>query len=210
MENQWMTITVSRQMGSGGTDIGRRVARELGFSYVDREILQEAAVLLKQDESQVEAFEETSSTFIEKIMRIFSLGSPEAFSIPKEPPVYDKNLFTTESRIIRDLADRDNTVIMGRGGFSVLKGRPRAFHVLLHAPRKWRLERLMEAEGIGDQRVATARVEENDRRRAKFIKDMVGAEWTDARNYNLCIDVSLIGHDESVSTIVRLAGGLGR
>jgi cytidylate kinase len=200
-----MTITVSRQMGSSGTDIGRRVARELRFSYVDREILQKAAAFLKQDESQVEAFEETSSTFIEKIMRIFSMGSPETFSVPKEPPIYDTNLFGTESRIIRDLADRDNTVIMGRGGFSVLKERPRTLHVLVHAPLSYRVEQVMKVEGISDRKAALAKVEESDRRRGKFIKDMVGVEWTDARNYSLCIDSSAVAEDEAVFTVVRFA-----
>jgi cytidylate kinase len=203
MEHQTCSITISRQMGSGGTVIGRNVARDLGFSYVDREILHQAADLLKEDESSVEAYEEKSFTFVERLMRVFSLGSPEILYIPKEPPTYDRNLFVVEGRIIREMANRDDTVIMGRGGFAVLKGRPKTLHILIHANKNYRVERVMAAEGIADQREAIARVEESDQKRTKFVKDMVGVDWMDARNYHLCINTSVIDLEETVSTIVH-------
>jgi CMP/dCMP kinase len=205
MEKHTMTITVSRQMGSGGTYIGRQVAKELGFSYIDREVLRQAAALLKEDETSLEAYEERSLGFAERFLRVFSAGSPENPYVPKEPPIYDNNLFIVEGRIIRDMASRDNAVIMGRGGFALLKGRPNTLHLFVHGPRIFRVDQVIKAEGITDRREALARVEESDMQRARFIKDMVGTEWTDARNYHLCVDASVSGLSESASMIANFA-----
>jgi hypothetical protein len=72
-----LAVTVSRQMGSGGTYIGYRVANALGFLYVDRQILRRAASLLKRDAPSLEDYEETSSGIIQNLLRTFSWRSPE-------------------------------------------------------------------------------------------------------------------------------------
>ena len=146
MENEGMVITVSRQMGSGGTYIGVEAAKALGFSYVDREILHRAADRLKHDEKSLGEMEEGSSGFIENLFRTFALGSPESYT-PTEQPVYDRDLFNLESRIIGEIVKEHNAVVMGRGGFSVLRDRPRTIHLFVHAPRDYRMKRLMEADG---------------------------------------------------------------
>jgi len=94
---------------------------------------------------------------------------------------------------------------MGRGGFRVLKDRPNTLHLFVHAPRSFRIERITKAHGIARPREARSRVDESDRTRTKFIRDIVGAVWTDARNYHLCIDSSFVGLSESVRMVVGLA-----
>jgi cytidylate kinase len=194
MGNAGMAVTISRQMGSGGTYVGIEVARALGFLYVDREILRRAADLLKRDEASLEGMEEGSTGFVENLLRTFVLGSPETYT-PTERPVYDRDLFNLESRIIREIVKEHNAVIMGRGGFNVLKGRQRTVSLFVHAPRDYRTMRLTEAGTAADPQAALGLVEESDRRRTRFVKDMIGAEWTDARNYHLSIDTSPVGPD---------------
>jgi len=194
-------ITVSRQMGSGGTYIGFEVAKALGFSYIDREILRRAASLLKTDEVSLEEYEEKSSGLIRNLLRTFALGTPETYT-PTERPVYDRDLFVLESKIIKEILDKHNSVIMGRGGFHLLKGRPKTVHLFIHAPCDYRVDRVMKADSTVDLREAQATVDESDRRRTRFIKDMVGVEWTDARNYHLCVDSSAVGLSESVRMVI--------
>jgi cytidylate kinase len=201
MEKRGKVITVSRQMGSGGTYVGYEVAKALGFSYLDREILRRAAGLLKRDEASLEEYEGKSSGFIQNFLRTFSFGAPES-CMPPERPVYDRDLFVLESKIIHAIADKQNAVIMGRGGFHVLKDRPNTVHLFIHAPRAYRIERVMKADGTADAGKAEARVEESDRRRGKFIRNMTGTEWTDARNYHLCIDSSTVGLPEGVRMVI--------
>jgi cytidylate kinase len=201
MEERGKAITVSRQMGSGGTYVGYEVAKALGFSYVDREILRRAAGLLHRNAASLEEYEGKSSGFIRNFLRAFALGAPETYT-PKERPVYDRDLFVLESRIIHEIVDEHNAVIMGRGGFHVLKDRPKTVHLFIHAPRAYRIERVMKADSTADAGEAEARIEESDRRRSKFIRGMTGTEWTDARNYHLCIDSRTVGLSESVRMVI--------
>jgi cytidylate kinase len=142
---------------------------------------------------------------MDTLLRAFSLGTPETAYTPSlTRPVYDKDLFTLESGIIRQVADRYSAVIAGRAGFHVLRERPEAIHIFIHAPVEFRIQRVMQVQHITDARQARAKVEESDRTRSKFIRDMAGVDWTDARNFHLCIDAGFVGFDTSADMIIRL------
>ena len=204
MKKPAFAITISRQIGSGGTYIAYQVAKELSFMYVDREILRRAATHLGSDQRLLEAREERSAGLIDNIIRVFSLGTPESAYIAKEWPVCDKDLFAAESGIINEIADTCNAVILGRGGFHVLKNRPGAIHIFVHAPREFRIGRVMKVKNMADVREARALVEESDRRRTKFIRDMIRTEWADARHYHLCVDSSAAGFPACIQMITQL------
>jgi cytidylate kinase len=190
-------------MGSGGTYIGYQVAKTLGFSYVDREILRRAASLLKRDTVSLEECEETSSGLIRNLLRELAFAPETAAYMPGERPVYDGDLFVLEGEIIKAMVDRHNAVIMGHGGFYLLKDRPGTVHLFIYAPRDYRVERVMKAHGTANVREAQDMVDESDRRRSKLIRDIVGREWADARNYHLCIDSGILGLSESVRMVIR-------
>jgi cytidylate kinase len=204
-EETRIAITISRQMGSGGSYIGYLVAKKLGFKYVDREILRQAAEHLGTDARLLEEHEERSCGLIERLVTAFSFGTPEtAYVPPANRPVYDKDLFAVESRIMHQIADRYSAVIAGRAGFHVLREQPGVIRLFVHAPLQFRIERVMHVQRIAEEREARAKVEASDRWRAKFVRDMVGVDWTDARNYHLCIDSSDVGFPASVEIITKL------
>jgi CMP/dCMP kinase len=205
MKQERIVITVSRQAGSGGSYVGHEVAKELGITYVDREILRQAAKHLGRDDAALEEYEERSSGFLQNFVSLLSVGTPESpYLPPSERPIYDRDLFELESRIIDKVATDHDAVIIGRGAFHVLRNRPGALHVFIHAPRDFRARRLMKVFPGSTFAEAQEKTDESDRRRAKFFKDMIGTSWTDARNYHLCIDASLLGLRESVQIIVDL------
>ena len=178
-------------MGSGGTYIGYMAAKELGFKYLDREILHEASVQLGVDSGLLAHQEEKSSGILENVMKMFSFGTPEAtYTPPVMRPVYDQDLFTLECQIMNRTVDQYNAVIVGRGGFYGLKDRPEVLRVLIHAPLEFRIKRVMEARKITDYEEVKAMVVESDRSRAKFVKDIIGVHWMDANHFHLCIDSS--------------------
>ncbi|HQG30342.1 MAG TPA: cytidylate kinase-like family protein [Deltaproteobacteria bacterium] len=198
-------ITISRQIGSGGTYIGYLLAKELGFKYVDREVLRKAAEHLKTDERWLEQYDERSSGLIESVLKVFSLGQPETTYMPTvKLPVYDSDLFRLECRIMKDIARRYDAVIVGRGAFHALKDHPGQVRLFIHAPIDFRIQRLMKVQGISDAGEARKIVEESDMRRTKFVRDMIGVDWTDARNFHLCLDASLVGFPASVELIRSL------
>jgi cytidylate kinase len=203
---QFRTVTLSRLMGSGGGYVGYLAAKELGFRYVDREILREAAKKLGTDMRRLEEIDGRPSSLIRSIVGSFGMGSPEAISQPPPTlPVYERDLFDVQSRIMREMADQYDAVIIGRGAFHVLRDHPGAVHVFVHAPEAFRVSRVMKVQKITDFNEARTLVRESDQRRRKFIRDMTGRDWMDARNYHLCIDSRLAGFPACVEMIVKLA-----
>ncbi len=204
------SIAISRQMGSGGTYIGYLTAKKLGFQYVDREILREAARQLEVDVGVLEALDQRSSGLVGNLIRAFTFGAPDAHSTPLRKPVYERDLFSVECRIMKGIAERYNAVIVGRAGFYALRDRPRVIRVFVHAPLDFRVRRIMRVHGMKNHREAQTLVEETDRRRARFIKEMTGADWYAAINYHLCIDASVIDFDASVAMIIGLVNRIGQ
>jgi len=205
-EERNITITISRQMGSGGVYIGHLVAKELGFKYFDREILRQAAERFGSDVGMLEDIAERSPGIIETIIKAFSYGTPTAGTLqPMRQPVYSKDLFTLECKIIEEIANQYNAVIIGRAGFYALREQPRVIHVFIHAPLEFRVKRVMKVQNITDIRKARNKVKDSDRNRTKYIRDMAGLDWTDSRNFHLCVDSSFISFRETAKMIVGLA-----
>ena len=205
-EERHITITISRQMGSGGPYIGHLVAKELGFKYFDREILRQAAEHFETEVGMLEDIGERSPGLIETIIKGFSFVTPPGGTLqPMRPPVYRRELFTLECKIIEGIADQYNAVIIGRGGFYALRDRPGVLHVFIHAPREFRVKRVRQMQNITDIRKARNKVKDSDQSRIKYIRDMAGVDWTDSRNFHLCIDSSFAGFRESAKMIVSFA-----
>jgi len=198
------TITISRQTGSGGTYIGYLAAKKLGFRYLDREILQQTASETGIEPRMLESFDGRSVSLLERIINSFCVGTPEVPGTPTfRKPIYNKDLFALQSGIIRQIAGRCSSVIVGRGGFYILKDMPGVLHVFVHAPLDYRVERIMKEKKMAEKD-ARAMVQESDRTRTKFIRDMTGTDWTDARNFHLCLDARAISLDEGADMIMKL------
>jgi len=209
-EKRTIVITISRQMASGGAYIGHLVARELGYKYVEREVLYRAAAELGVDIPGLAGIDECCSGFVDDLMKSFMFGAPEAPYIPPvRRPVYDRELFETESRIIRAIADQYNAVIVGHCGYCILGGRPGLVNIYIHAPKDFRAQRLRSFHSMPAEE-ARAEIEESDQRRSKFIKTMSDSDWDDARNYHLCIDAQAIGFEAAQRMIVSLAEKMKR
>ena len=205
-EERHITITISRQIGSGGAYIGHLAAKELGFKYFDREILRQAAEHFETDVRMLEDVGEKSPGLIETIIKGFSYVTPPGGTLqPMRQPVYRRDLFTLECKIIEEIADQYNAVIIGRGGFYALRERPNVIRVFIHAPREFRVKRVMQMQNITDIREARNKVKDSDQSRTKYIRHMAGVDWTDPRNFHLCIDSSFTGFLESAKMVVSLA-----
>jgi len=193
MTRKYKSIVISRLMGSGGSYIGYLAAKELGFRYLDREILREASEHLGVETAIVERTEERSAGIIENLLRSFSSGVPEtAFVPPMGRSIYEKDVFELESRIMNRVVDKLSAVIVGRGAFYALRGRPEVLRIFIHAPLEFRIWRVMEVRKTDDYESVKSEVVESDRRRTKFVKDIIGVNWMDARNFHLCVDSSIV------------------
>jgi cytidylate kinase len=196
-------VALSRQLGSGGSYVGQIVAGRLGLRYVDREILSEASKLLGREENELMNLEERASTLMEKLMKSFMVGTPEVtYAPPQRAPIYDRDLFKVEAKIIEEIAAEFSAVIVGRAAFHILERHPGLVKVFIHAPLGFRIERIMKYKNITDKHAAIADLRESDHRRGKFIYTMTGKDWTDPGNFDLCINTGRVNFKAAEEMIV--------
>ncbi len=191
-------------MASGGAYIGHLLAKKLGYKYVEREILHAAAKELGVDISELSKLDERHAGFVENLMKSFVFGTPEASYVPpSRRPVYDQELFEAESKIITAIADRYNAVIVGRGGYFMLRRRPNVVNVFIHAPMDFRIKRFQKFHDVSTEQ-AREEITASEHQREKFLKTMTGTDWYDARNYHLCIDAAVAGFEAAQQMIIGL------
>src|SRR3954447_24158316 len=138
-------ITIARQLGAGGAVLGQRLAQRLGFAYLDREILQLAAQRAGASEESLAQWDERVSGFWDRIVESFAVGPAEGIftSATRAPEVRDERLFELEARVVTELAQRRSAVLIGRGGFWVLRQHPGLIRIFLHAPCSKRIPEVM-------------------------------------------------------------------
>jgi len=207
MSGPHLVIAISRQLGAGGSVLGRRVAEKLGVKYLDRAILEEAAKRLNEPLEAVESFEEKAPTFGERFLNAFAAGALEAGYLSLTPR-YDRDVLAVESEIIRRVADDFDCVVVGRASFLTLQGRPGLLKVFLHAPRDFRIAQILERRPDVNPADVPALVRRSDTERARFVHSMTDLEWTDARHFDLCLDTGKLGLDGAEEIILRAAQGI--
>jgi len=199
-----ITVAISRQRGSGGSYVGRQVAQCLDLKYIDRELLRDAAEYLHKEESGRIPRQRAEASWWAQIGNAFALGGPEILYVPPSPAaVYEGDLFEREDRLIREIVTDHVAVIVGRGVAQLLRGRRDVVTVFVHAPERWRADRIRQVYGVAEAAAALRMLQESDRDRTRFVRRLAGLDWTDARNYDLAINTATIGFGGAVDLICR-------
>lgn len=200
------TITISRQMGAGGSYIGQIIARKLGLKYIDREVLHLAAQEFGCDEETVTARSERVTSFWERVLSGLSFGGADSHYNP--PPLgnfSDRELFEKQTQILKRIASQSDCVVVGWAGVFMLPRHRGTFSVFCHAPRSFRCKRLMGIyENLSEEK-ARELITESDRTREIYFNEMTNHDWTCARNYNLSIDTSIMPLEDIAELIIRLS-----
>ena len=201
-----VVLAISRQMGSGGSYIGQAVANRLGLKYIDREILAEAAKLLGAEDQNLEGLEEHVANTWVRFTRHLSFGPPDALFTPPRirETIFEEDLYQIERQIIRELAARENCVIIGRAGSFVLREHPGVIRVFVHAPEAFRVDQLVKTLGPQDRNAVRDLIRRSDRDRAKFIQTVCSCDWTSACHYDLTINPGTIGLDAATDLVAAV------
>lgn len=197
-----VVITIARQYGSGGMTIGEMYAKEMGINCYSREILKLASedsgineqLFHKADEKLKGA--STGLFGLAKKVYKGDLISPES-----EDFVSDRNLFNYQAKIIKQLAEEETCVIVGRAADFILKDYPNVVSVFVHAPKDYCIARALERSAITSEKEMEKFIAKTDKFRAEYYHYYTGKEWNDARNYDLCLDSSKLGFEKCVEAI---------
>ena len=197
MEN--IIVTFARQYGSGGKTIAAMLAKEMGVNCYSREILRMAS----EDIGINERLFGMSDEKVRKGGWFRLLSRPyEGKLIPPESSgfVSDDNLFNYQAKVIKELAEKESCVIIGRCADYVLKDYPNVVSIFIHADEEFCLARAMERHSMSEKDMKKY-IEKTDRYRGDFYKYYTGHEWSDARNYDLCLDSGKLGFEKCVEEI---------
>lgn len=193
-------ITISRQFGSGGAYIGQHIAKELNMYYADHDIISKAAKRLSVLEEDLDSRDEKIQTLWKSFLEYSALSS-DVYMPPKMIMPTARQLFETESEIIEHIAKEHSAVIIGRCGFHILRNHPNHVSIYLHGNLIFRCRRIQEVYEVSEQ-VALNIIAKKDKERSHFIKTFSDYKWPDATQFDLSIDTSKMGVDNSVALIL--------
>ena len=195
-------ITISREFGSGGREIGFRLAEKLKIPFYDKEIISMAAEDSNIAEEVFHAHDEMIGCQ-ERVDHEYVSVNP--FSVLYEVPVQDQ-LFMAQSQIIRRLEQTGPCVIIGRcSDFIVEDG----FHVFICGSMKKRVERMQRLKEESSRKME-ARIREIDRRRRDYYQYFTGNEWGNPRNYHISLNSGKLGIERCVEMILACLEAEGR
>jgi len=192
-------VTISRGYGSGGRTIGKMLSEDLKIPYYDRELLR-----LASDDSGIN--EQLFAKADEKLKKslLFRVAK-KAYKGELIPPdsddfVSNDNLFNYQAKIIKELAETDNCIIIGRCADYVLKDCENVVKVFVHAPLSDCINTLKEMTGNPEKDIEK-QIESIDKHRAEYYKYYTGRDWDNAMNYDLCLNSSQLGFDKCVEIV---------
>ena len=196
-----LVITISRELGSGGAYIGRILAEKLNMYYADHDIITLTAEKLSVFEEDVAPHEERITSFWHNFWEKTNLNEFYHEAVGNYIPTTTK-IFDTESEVIQEIAAKHSAVIIGRGGFHVLRDRPNVVSIYLHGNIEARARRLMEVRHISELEALT-QIASGDKQRALYIQKFTKKEWADVSNFDLSIDTGKIGFDNATEIILK-------
>lgn len=198
-ENRNTVITIARQYGSGGREVGMRLAEALGIKSYDRELITMAA---QKSGMSSEILNHADEKATNSLLYTLALGSSYygAASIGTDVPINDK-LFITQSQIIRDLAAEGPCIIIGRCSDYVLRTNPARFSVFIYAPIEARIRRVIERGAVKTEKEARDLISRTDKRRINYYNYYTGRKWGSPDNYNMMLDSSFLGIEGSARAI---------
>ncbi|MGI6207046.1 MAG: AAA family ATPase [Anaerolineae bacterium] len=227
-----VSVTVSREYGSGGDQIARRIAEALGVPVLDRELIEAACQVVEPEvaaacqarvggqvpPAEVKILPEEAPSFAERLVRTITGGTRQWPRVPTVAvPVGEtdsvlRSLVPTDEAYVdvmrgvfeRILAQQGNAVFVGRGGQVLLADRVNVLHVHISAPYAARVRRVMKEENLSEAE-AIERVVSKDDERRDYLSRYHGVSWTEPSLYHLTLNTGRLTEDQATELILRTA-----
>lgn len=193
-------VTISREFGSGGRSVGKEVAQRLGVAYYDKELVKQVALETGFDEEFIEREGEYAPV---KSALAYLFAGQGAHGAMNGLSAGDF-LWAIQYKVIREIAEKEPCVIVGRCADYILQDRPDVLNAFIHASIPFRAERIVKLYGQAEES-PEERLADKDKRRRLYYKRYTNREWGMAQNYHLSLDTSVVGLDRCAEIIADLA-----
>jgi len=195
--NNTFVITISREYGSGGHEIGKYIAQELGIAFIDKELIDLTA---KQTGYTTQYIQENEQKLTNSL--IYDLYEQNYTYVNDEIPPKDA-LFLVQSKIIREICAKESCVIVGRCANFILKDHPNCINIFIHANEEYRKEKINKEYNLKIP-FENDDLKQSDEQRANYCMHFTKKDWKDATNYHITLDSTLYGSKQSAKELIKL------
>ena len=210
--NDPFVITISREVGSGGGTVGRKLAEKLGVNYSDKHLIKELEEKFNLTREGIEHLKKKKKNWFTDIFEQATPANKSSikvggytFSREYKEAVTLQDIFDAEKEILNAFADEGSCVIAGRSAFFVLKDRPNKVDIFITASKEHRIERIMDKQGMTREE-AIELIENTDKGRDNYVQRYTGLSRYDMRNYDAILDMDYLSEDEAVEKILTFIG----
>lgn len=194
-------IAITRTCGSGATSISKMLGERLGINIYDRNLLR-----LASDESGIneelfaKADEHMKKSLLYKVSQRVYKG--ELIGPDSDDFTSNENLFNYQAKVLKELAENESLICIGRAADFILKDNPRLITIFIHAPLENCIKREMELTGFNAEK-AQQYIIKTDKYRREFYKYHTGREWESPYNYDLCLNTGVFTYEQCVDIILN-------
>lgn len=212
--SQKFVITLSRELGSGGRTVGRKLAEALNVRYSDKELIHELMKRFNLTTFGIEKLKAEKKSWIADFIQMVAPVPKISLLIGQNSSKYvsefrsdvkPQDLFKAETEILQAIAEEGSCVIAGRSGFHILKNCPNKLDIFISASREHRIERVSRKQNLTPEQAGIL-IDQIDADRENYIKNFTGTSRYDLRNYQLVLNMDNLTEDEAVALILKYIG----
>lgn len=194
-------IAIAREKGSGGTRIAKELSERLGIPYYDRDLLRRASDVSGINEKLFGAADERIG-FREMMSAAEKVYNGEILPPDSNDYVSTRNLFSFQAKVIKEMAQTESCIIIGRCADYLLSDKDNVLRVFIHAPVEYRRERVKHNNlGMSDREI-NKRIRDCDKRRSEYYHYYTGDDWKDVTHEDISLDSYRYGIDGCVDRII--------
>ena len=206
-------ITISREVGSGGRTIGRKLAEKLGVRFSDKELIDTLQAKFNLSPNSIEELKGKKKRWLDDFIQMVApvpmsgllVDGDSDYIAEYNSTLSVNDVFEAEKEILNGIADEGSCVIAGRSGFFVLKERPNKVDILITASRENRIDRIMRKQGLSREKAQEV-IETVDKARDNYVLRYTGHSRYDARNYHMVLNMDYLTEDKAVEIIMSYLG----
>ncbi len=195
-------ITIGREFGSGGRELGRKLAEKLGWEFYDKEILTEIAKRTEFSENYIHQVVENSPHELFPITVAHSFSYVDTYIISQKQAI-----FTEQEKVIKEMAEKSNCVIVGRCADYILK-EYNPLKIFVYADMQSKIKRCKDrgddVANLSDKKIKK-HIKKIDKNRARYYSFYTGAEWGNKLEYDICVNSSNADIDKLATHLAELA-----
>lgn len=191
MKDPIQLITISREYGAGGSELGVLLGEKLGWPVLDHELVRQLAARLRCEEGEVKAMDEHAPSFLERLASAAVVTAPES-RVHSGPWTTDPDCVAAAAReVLLEAAQNPPLIVVGHGGNCLFRDRPDVFRVRVTAPFEVRVQRVARRTGVTPQQ-ASAEVRRRDADRQHYLQRYYHSDVNDASQYDLQINTATV------------------